>query len=186
VASLVAGTAGGALAVVSLLVALLGSLLDGVDGAVATEGADSVAALGIEGADSVLDGAVVLVLDVTELWVVVLALAADGVATGAGALGVRFVERLELVLGAGLVAGAALGAGVTAAVASATATGLSVAGPTSAGAGASIEGAPPASATLAGCVAGSGTFTSLSLRLWSNSSAPPITDAVMMPNAKPK
>ena len=174
-ASLVAGTAGGALAVVSLLVALLESL---ADGAAATEGAVSVAALGIEGADSALDGAVVLVLDATELCAVVLVLGADGV----GAL--RLVERLELALGAGLVAGAAFGAGVTAAVVSATVTGFSAGAPISAGA--TIEGAAPASATLAGCVAGSGTFTSLSLRLWSTSSAPPMTDAVMMPNASPK
>ena len=49
-----------------------------------------------------------------------------------------------------------------------------------------VAGAAFASALLAACVAGVGTFTSLSLRLWSNRRAPPMTDAVMIPNASPK
>ena len=53
----------------------------------------------------------------------------------------------------------------------------SAAGATAAGAEA-LGAALLESALLATCTAGSGDFTSLSLRLWSNSSAPPITDAM--------
>ena len=47
-------------------------------------------------------------------------------------------------------------------------------------------GAPSAPALLAVCAAGAGTLISLFLTLWSNSSAPPMTEAVMIPNASPK
>ena len=80
------------------------------------------------------------------------------------------------------------GVGVGRGVASATLAGASrvvVAVVDETSAAADALGAVSVSAVLF-CATGAGALISLSLMLWSNSSAPPITDAVMIPNASPK
>ena len=93
-----------------------------------------------------------------------------------------FEEFLLLRVGAGV------GVGVGRGVASATLAGASrgvVAVVDETSAAADALGAVSVSAVLF-CATGVGALISLSLMLWSNSSAPPITDAVMIPNASPK
>ena len=127
------------------------------------------------GAAGALDELVTVDSGVTVA-LLVLAVGVVFVATFVSDLDELFVFRLDSGAGAGI------------GVASATLAGASrgvVAVVVEVSAAAEVLGAASASAVLF-CATGVGALTSLSLTLWSNTSAPPMTVAVMIPKASPK
>jgi hypothetical protein len=174
----------------TLAVSVLGALIAGVDGAEATD--DSVLALGAVEvlAACVFSGAIVSAFTEVEV-VEVVAPGAGAAVARLGFVAVLLVDEADTTfssdLGELLLLRLATGAGsgdASATLVDASCGLVAAAGATSAGP--EVLGTVPESTLLAVCAAGAGTLISLSLTLWSNSSAPAITEAVMTPKAIPK